>query len=71
MVSKQHIPWFDERIQSAVLGRSLQVQHMHAKGLGFVVHPLAYIVQPGTSQDDSQASSDVRAWLCLTFPDCC
>lgn len=84
MVSKRHIPWFDERIQSAALGRSLQVQHMHAKGLGFVVHPGAYIMQPATSQDGSQAwsstveASDVRAWLCLTslscstpLPPCC
>lgn len=66
MVSRHHMPWFDECVQSAALGRSLIVEHMHAKGLGFVVHPLAYILQSAAPQEASQADfhasmrSDVR-----------
>lgn len=69
VVSKQFIPWFDEHITSGPLGRCLHLEHMHAKGLGFVVHPSAFIVQPA-GMDISQAlsntdqKSDVRSSAC-------
>lgn len=45
VVSKRLVPWFDERIQDSQMGRQLHLEHMHASGLGFVVHPHAFIVK--------------------------
>ena len=45
IVPKKVVPWFDERIQDAHVGQQLHLQHMHALGLGFVVHPSAFVVR--------------------------
>lgn len=71
VVSRKHTAWFDERIYSAPLGRALHLEHMHARGLGFVVHPAAYIVEQQQFDDTDPAAPhedellDVRFLLLL------
>ncbi len=45
VVSKALVPWFDERVQDGNLGRQLHIEHMQSAGLGFVVHPNAFLVK--------------------------
>ena len=45
VVSKRLLPWFDERIHDSVVGRQLHLEHMHSAGLGFVVHPHAFLMK--------------------------
>ena len=45
VVSKRLLPWFDERIYDGVMGRQLHMEHMHSAGLGFVVHPHAFLMK--------------------------
>ena len=55
VVPKKAVPWFDERIHDGNLGRQMHLQHMHALGLGFVVHPDAFVVkQPAVSSTVQQ-----------------
>jgi len=45
VVSKTLITWYDERIHDSDLGRQLHIEHMQSAGLGFVVHPNAFLVK--------------------------
>ena len=45
VLSKRVMPWFDERIHDSSLGSLLYGEHLHASGLGFVVHPTAFAMR--------------------------
>ena len=45
VVTKSLVPWFDERIQDSQLGWQLHTENMHAAGMGFIVHPEAFLVK--------------------------
>ena len=61
VVPKKAVPWFDERIHDGNLGRQMHLQHMHALGLGFVVHPDAFVVkQPAVSSTVQQDSGQLQ-----------
>ena len=79
VLSKQLMPWFDERIHNSSLGRRLFGEHLHALGQGFVVHPSAFVLrQPllGTAPPAAinQKAQKADVWscplcdLCVSFP---
>ncbi|KAL0022572.1 hypothetical protein WJX77_004978 [Trebouxia sp. C0004] len=58
VVSKPLIPWFDERIHDGALGRQLHIEHMQSDGLGFVVHPSAFLVKQSLQDQLLQLPSE-------------
>ena len=79
VVSKRLLPWYDERIHDGIMGRQLHMEHMHSAGLGFVVHPHAFLMkqpvldkllQPA-SEEALHADVSYTPWQSVPLLHCC
>ena len=44
LVAKQDVPAYDERLRGYFENKAVHIRHMAASGVGFVVHPAAFVV---------------------------
>ncbi len=44
LVAKQDVPPYDERLRGYFENKAVHIRHMAARGVGFVVHPTAFVV---------------------------